>query len=65
MGKDIRMLDYVDGFAVHKDVHSVLIRDSDPSLVPLVSIMIPTEVVAIDNDNAPEMSVSKLRRRGV
>jgi len=61
MGKDTRMLDYVDGFAVH----SVLIRDSEASLVPLVSIMIPTEVVAIDNDNAPEMSVSKLRRRGV
>jgi len=42
MDKDIRMLDYVDGFAVHKDVHSVLIHDSDTSLVPLVSIMIPT-----------------------
>lgn len=42
MDKDIRMLDYADGFAIHKDTQSILVRDTDPSLVPAVSIMIPT-----------------------
>lgn len=35
-------LDCTDGFALHKDVPSILVRDSNPSLSPLVSIMIPT-----------------------
>lgn len=36
------LLEYTDGFALNKDVPSILVRDSNPSLSPLVSIMIPT-----------------------
>jgi len=38
----VNFLDYSDGFYLHKDVPSVLVRDSDTFLTPLVSIMIPT-----------------------
>lgn len=36
------LLEYTDGFALSKDVPSILVQDSNPSLSPLVSIMIPT-----------------------
>lgn len=42
MDDRVRMLDREDAFAVYKKTPSILIIDSDPALVPLVSIMIPT-----------------------
>lgn len=42
MGKINQLLDYTDGFAEHKDISSILIKDTVPSFYPLVSIMIPT-----------------------
>lgn len=42
MDDPLQPLDYSDGFALYRDVESILIRDSDASLHPMVSIMIPT-----------------------
>ena len=42
MSNSARILDFSDGFILHKNVMSDLIRDSEPDLMPLVSIMIPT-----------------------
>lgn len=42
MNESPSLLEYTDGFALNKDVPSILVRDSNPSLSPLVSIMIPT-----------------------
>ncbi len=42
MGEPTHLLDYNDGFALHKALPSHLVRDSDHNLSPIVSIAIPT-----------------------
>lgn len=42
MNDTFQMLAYVDGFASHRGVRSILIKESISALEPVVSIMIPT-----------------------